>query len=64
MLGVAAIEAVLLLLLVFSSNSALSSSLDEELDKRAQTSLSLLLATATDPILTDDVAGVAASSWG
>ena len=56
MLGVAAIEAVLLLLLVFSSNSALSSSLDEELDKRAQTSLSLLLATATDPILTDDVA--------
>ena len=36
-LGVAAIEAVLLFLLVFSSNSALSASLSEELEKRATT---------------------------
>ena len=56
MLGVAAIEAALLFLLVFSSNSALSSSLERELEKRAETTLRMLLATAQEPILTDDLA--------
>ncbi len=55
-LGVAAIEAVLLLLLVFSSNSALSASLSEELEKRATTTLRMLRATAQDAILSDDLA--------
>ena len=55
-LGVAAIEAVLLLLLVIGSNSALADSLDTELEKRAETTLSLLAATASDAVLTDDLA--------
>lgn len=55
-LGVATIEAVLLLLLVIGSNSALADSLDSELDKRAETTLALLAATASDAILTEDVA--------
>ncbi len=55
-LGVAAIEAVLLFLLVFSSNSALSASLSEELEKRATTTLRMLRATAQDAILSDDLA--------
>jgi signal transduction histidine kinase/ActR/RegA family two-component response regulator len=55
-LGVAAIEAVLLFLLVFSSNQALSSSLGSEMDKRAKTTLALLDATARDAILSEDLA--------
>jgi signal transduction histidine kinase/CheY-like chemotaxis protein len=55
-LGVAAIEAALLLLLVIGSNSALAESLDSELDKRAETTLALLVATATDAILSSDLA--------
>lgn len=55
-LGVAAIEAALLLLLVIGSNSALADSLDSELDKRANTTLALLGATAHDAILSSDLA--------
>ena len=55
-LGVALIEAVLLFLLVFSSNSALSASLDSELDKRAMATLEMLRATASEAIINDDIA--------
>jgi signal transduction histidine kinase/ActR/RegA family two-component response regulator len=55
-LGVAAIEAALLLLLVIGSNSALADSLDSELDKRANTTLALLVAAARDAILSSDLA--------
>ncbi len=58
-LGIAAIEAVLLLLLVVGSNSALAASLDTELAKRAETTLSLLAATASGAVLTDDLATLA-----
>ena len=52
--GVALIEAVLLFLLVFSSNAALSSSLDTELEKRASTTLRMLRASVREDILSDD----------
>jgi signal transduction histidine kinase/ActR/RegA family two-component response regulator len=55
-LGVAVIEAALLFLLVFSSNSALSTSLQSEFEKRATTTLRMLSATARDAILSDDLA--------
>ncbi len=57
-LGVALIEAVLLFLLVFSSNAALSASLDSELDKRATTTLRMLRAAVRNDILSDDFATV------
>ena len=57
-LGVALIEAALLFLLVFSSNAALSSSLDSELEKRATTTLRMLRAAVRDDILSDDFATV------
>jgi signal transduction histidine kinase/CheY-like chemotaxis protein len=55
-LGIAAIEAVLLFLLVFSSNQALSSSLGSEVAKRAETTLDLLDAATHDAILSSDLA--------
>ena len=57
-LGVALIEAALLFLLVFSSNAALSSSLDSGLEKRATTTLRMLRAAVRDDILSDDFATV------
>ncbi|MGC6486917.1 MAG: ATP-binding protein [Planctomycetota bacterium] len=50
-LGIALIEAVLLFLLVLSSNAALSSSLERELEKRADTTLELLRATWRQDII-------------
>lgn len=55
-LGVAIIEAALLLLLVIGSNSALEASLNSELEKRSETTLALLDATARDAILSSDLA--------
>ena len=55
-LGIAAIEAALLLLLVVGSNSALEASLNSELEKRSKTTLALLDATARDAILSSDLA--------
>jgi two-component system, cell cycle sensor histidine kinase and response regulator CckA len=55
-LGVAVIEAVLLLLLVIGSNSALASSLDRELAKRAESTLALISVTIKDAILSSDLA--------
>lgn len=55
-LGVAAIETALLMLLVVSSNQALTTSLEEEMDKRAETTLSLLDASFRDAILSSDLA--------
>jgi two-component system cell cycle sensor histidine kinase/response regulator CckA len=59
-LGIAAIEAVLLFLLVFGSNQALSSSLGEQLTKRAETTLDLVDAAANDAILSSDLATLSA----
>jgi len=58
-LGIAAIEAALLLLLVVGSNSALEGSLNSELEKRSKTTLALLDATARDAILSSDLATLA-----
>ena len=55
-LGVATIEAALLLLLVVGSNSALADSLDSELEKRANTTMALLVAAASDAIISEDFA--------
>ncbi len=55
-LGVAAIEMALLMLLVVSSNRALTTSLEEEMEKRAETTLGLLDASFRDAILSSDLA--------
>ncbi len=55
-IGIAAIEGFLLLVLVWSSSSTLEESTQKELDKRGATALQLLATTARDDILTNNVA--------
>ncbi|MEE2857243.1 MAG: ATP-binding protein [Planctomycetota bacterium] len=55
-IGIAAIEGFLLLVLVWSSSSTLEESTQKELDKRGATALKLLATTARDDILTKNVA--------
>ena len=57
-LGVALIEAALLLLLVFSSNAALSASLDSELEKRATATLRMLRASIRSKVISEDYGNV------
>jgi|GEM_PF-1096883 len=55
-IGIAAIEGFLLLVLVWSSSSTLEDSTQKELEKRGATALKLLATTARDDILTNNVA--------
>jgi two-component system cell cycle sensor histidine kinase/response regulator CckA len=55
-LGIAAIEGFLLLLLVWSSSQTLEDSTRKELGKRGKTALELLATTAKTPILEHDLA--------
>ncbi len=55
-LGIAAIEGFLLLILVWSSSTTLVDTTLDELNKRGQTALALLEATVKDDVLTSNVA--------
>ena len=55
-LGVASIEAILLLLLLISSNHSLQRSMNEGLHTRANTTVALLDTTARDAIFSKDLA--------
>lgn len=54
-LGIAAIEGLLLLVLVWSSSTTLVDSTQEELRKRGETALQLLQTTALDDVLSEDL---------